>query len=97
MVILAGVQLLLPKLANEDQRSVLEIVERATLDTARLVHGLRQFALGRPKGAVESADLNLAAQRAVELCRADHAEALARGVRVEIVLNLGRGSPRGRR
>jgi signal transduction histidine kinase len=89
MVILAGVQLLLPKLANEDQRSVLEIVERATLDTARLVHGLRQFALGRPTGAVESADLNLAAQRAVELCRADHAEALARGVGVEIVLNLG--------
>jgi signal transduction histidine kinase len=89
MVILAGVQLLLPKLANQDQRTVLEIVERATLDTGRLVHRLRQFALGRPRGSVESADLNLAAQRAVELCRADHAEALARGIRVDVVLDLG--------
>jgi signal transduction histidine kinase len=89
MVILAGIQLLLPKLAIDDQRSVLEIVERATLDTARLVDRLRKFALGRPKGPVESADLNLAAQRAVELCRADHAEAQARGVRVGIVPELG--------
>ena len=89
MVILAGIQLLMPKLANQDHRSSLEIVERATLDTARLVDRLRQFTLGRLKGAAESADLNLAAQRAVELCRADHAEAQARGVGVEIVLELG--------
>lgn len=89
MVILAGIQLLKPKLANEDHRSLLEVVERETLDTARLVDRLRQFTLGRPKGVTESADLNLAAQRAVELCRADHAEALARGVRVAIVLDLG--------
>jgi signal transduction histidine kinase len=89
MVILAGIQLLMPRLASEDHRSSLEIVERATLDTARLVDRLRQFTLGRPKGAAESADLNLAAQRAVELCCVDHAEAQARGVGVEIVLELG--------
>ncbi len=88
MVILAGIQLLKPKLASEDHRSLLEIAERTTLDTACLVDGLRQFTLGRPKEAAESADLNLAAQRAVGLCRADHAEALARGVSVEIGLNL---------
>jgi signal transduction histidine kinase len=89
MVILAGIQLLKPKLTNEDHRSLLEIAERTTLDTACLVDGLRQFTLGRPKDATESADLNLAAQRAVALCRADLAEALARGVPVEIVLDLG--------
>ncbi|HSF05866.1 MAG TPA: ATP-binding protein [Methylomirabilota bacterium] len=89
MVILAGIQLLKPKLASEDHRSLLEIAERTTLDTACLVDGLRQFTLGRPKDAAESADLNLAAQRAVGLCRADLAEALVRGVPVEIALNLG--------
>ncbi len=89
MVILAGIQLLKPKLADDDHRSLLEIAERTTLDTACLVDGLRQFTLGRPKDAAESADLNLAAQRAVALCRPDHAEALVRGVAVEIGLDLG--------
>jgi signal transduction histidine kinase len=89
MVILAGIQLLMPKLVNDDHRSALEIVERTALDTARLIDRLRQFTMGRPMDAADSADLNLAAQRAVELCRADHAEAQARGVGVEIVLQLG--------
>jgi signal transduction histidine kinase len=88
MVILAGIQLLMPKLASEEHRGSLEVVERTTLDTARLVDRLRQFTMGREK-ATESADLNLAVQRAVELCRPDLAEAEARGVRVEIALELG--------
>jgi signal transduction histidine kinase len=88
MVILAGIQLLMPKLASDEHRSSLEIVERTTLDTARLVDRLRQFTMGREK-ATESADLNLAVQRAMELCRADLAEAEARGVRIEIALELG--------
>jgi signal transduction histidine kinase len=88
-VILAGIQLLMPKLGhNRDWRRALEVVERTTLDTARLIDRLRQFTMGRPRGAAESADINLAVQRAVELCRPDHAEAEARGVSVEIVLEL---------
>ena len=89
-VILAGIQLILPKLAhNHDCRHSLELVERTALDTARLVERLRQFAMGRPRGAAESADLNLAVQRAVDLCRADHGEAEARGVKAHVVLELG--------
>jgi signal transduction histidine kinase len=89
MVILAGIQLLKPKLDDAHHRSLLEIGEQATLDTARLVDRLRQCSVRRPYGASESADLNLAVQRAVELCRADQAEARARGARVEIVVEPG--------
>jgi signal transduction histidine kinase len=89
MVILAGIQLLMPKLADAAHRSALEIVERTTLDTARLVDRLRQFTQGRPRATAESADLNLAVQRAVDLCRADHAEALVRGVDLDVSLELG--------
>jgi signal transduction histidine kinase len=64
-------------------------MERTTLDTARLIERLRQFTMGRLRGAAESADLNLAAQRAVDLCGAENAEAETRGARPEIVLELG--------
>jgi signal transduction histidine kinase len=88
-VILAGIQLLMPKLGdNRDWRRSLEIVERATLDTAHLIERLRQFTRGRPRQLAESADVNLAAQRAVELCHADRADAEARGATPEIVLEL---------
>jgi signal transduction histidine kinase len=43
----------------------------------------------RPHAASDSADLNLIVQRAVELCRADQAEAQAGGARVELVLRSG--------
>ena len=89
MIILAGIQLLMPKLTDDGHRGSLEIVERTALDTARLVDRLRQFSVDRQRGAADSADLNLAVQRAVELCRADHAEAQARGADVAIVLELG--------
>jgi signal transduction histidine kinase len=88
-VILAAIQLLMPKTVDRpDDRRSLEIMERTTLDTARLIERLRQFTLGRPRGGPESADLNLAVQRAVGLCRADHAEAESRGVQVDVVLEL---------
>ena len=89
MVILTGIQLLMPKLAAEEHRRTLEIVERATLNTAWLIDRLRQFTRGRPRTAADSADLNLAARRAVEICRIDVAEAEARGASVELVLELG--------
>jgi signal transduction histidine kinase len=89
MVILTGIQLLMPKLTGDDHRRMLELVERATLNTARLIDRLRQFTAGRARDAAESADLNLAARRAVELCRVDLAEAQARNAMVEIVLELG--------
>jgi signal transduction histidine kinase len=89
MVILAGIQLLLPKLTHDGHRNALEIVERTALDTARLVDRLRQFSMDRQRGAADSADLALAVQRAVELCRADLAEAQARGADVEVALELG--------
>jgi signal transduction histidine kinase len=89
MIILAGIQLLMPKLASDVHRTALEIVERTVLDTARLVDRLRQFTMARPRGAADSADLNLAVQRAVELCHADHAEAETRAGRIEIDLELG--------
>ena len=89
-VILAAIQLLMPRTADHpDHRRSLEIMERTTLDTARLIERLRQFTLGRPRGGAESADLNLAVQRAVGLCRADHADAETRGVHVDIELQLG--------
>jgi signal transduction histidine kinase len=88
MVILTGIQLLMPKLGADEHRTSLQLVERATLDTARLVNSLRQFTLGRERAADDSADLNLAVQRAVELCAADRAEAEARGVSVDLVLQL---------
>jgi signal transduction histidine kinase len=89
-VILAAIQLLMPKLGDDgDHRRSLEIMERTTLDTARLIERLRQFTMGRLRGAAESADLNLAAQRAVDLCGAENAEAETRGARPEIVLELG--------
>ena len=89
MVILTGIQLLMSKLTGEEHRRSLEIVERATLNTAWLIERLRQFTLGRARDAVESADLDLAARRAVEICRVDVAEAESRGTTVEIVLQLG--------
>ena len=89
MVILTGIQLLMPKLTSDENRRMLEIVERATLNTARLIDRLRQFTLGRSRDATYSADLNLAARRAVELCRADLAEAQARDATVDVVLQLG--------
>ena len=89
-VILAAIQLLMPKLGDDhDHRRSLEIMERTTLDTARLIERLRQFTMGRLRGAAESADLNLAARRAVDLSRAEHAEAETRGARADIVLELG--------
>jgi signal transduction histidine kinase len=88
MVILTAIQLLMPKLTGEEHRRTLEIVERTTLNTARLIDRLRQFTVRRA-GGTESADLNLAVRRAIELCRADIAEAQARGASVEIVLELG--------
>jgi signal transduction histidine kinase len=89
MVILAGIQLLKPKLDDAHHRSLLAIGEQATLDTARLVDRLRQCSVRRPHAASDSADLNLIVQRAVELCRADQAEAQAGGARVELVLRSG--------
>jgi signal transduction histidine kinase len=90
MVILTGVQLLMEKLSGDDHhRRSLEIVERTTLDTARLIARLRQFALGRPRATAESADVNLAVQRAVEMCGPDWSEASARGVTADLVLQLG--------
>lgn len=89
MVILTGIQLLMPKLTAEEHRKTLEIVERATLNTAWLIDRLRQFTRGRARTAADSADLNLAARRAVEICRVDVAEAEARGASVELVLELG--------
>jgi signal transduction histidine kinase len=89
MVILTGIQLLMSNLTGEEHRRSLEIVERATLNTAWLIERLRQFTLGRARDAAESADLDLAAQRAVEICRVDVADAQTRGATVEIVLRLG--------
>jgi signal transduction histidine kinase len=89
MIVLAGIQLLLPKLTMDSHRTSLEIVERTVLDTARLVDRLRQFTMARLRGAADSADLNLAVQRAVELCGADHAEAETRVGRIDIVSELG--------
>jgi signal transduction histidine kinase len=89
MVILTGIQLLMSKLTGEDHRRSLEIVERATLNTAWLIERLRQFTLGRSRDAAESADFNLAARRAVEICRVDVAEAQTRDATVEVVLELG--------
>jgi signal transduction histidine kinase len=89
MVILTGVQLLMPKLTGDEHRRTLELVERATLNTAWLIERLRQFTLARSREAPESADLNLAARRAIEICTVDVAEAEARDARVEIVLELG--------
>jgi signal transduction histidine kinase len=89
-VILAGIQILLPKLShNHHWREALEIVERTALDTARLIDRLRQFTMKHPREAGQSGDINLAAQRAVELCRPEHAEAAGRGAHAEIVLKLG--------
>jgi signal transduction histidine kinase len=88
-VILTGIQLLMPKLTRDEHRRMLEIVERATLNTAWLIDRLRQFTLGRSRVAGGSADLNLAARRAVDLCGADLAEAEARDAAVEVVLQLG--------
>jgi signal transduction histidine kinase len=88
MVILTGVQLLMPKLVAEEHRRVLEMVERAALNTAWLVDRLRHFTRGRSRVAAESADLNLAVRRAVEICRVDLTEAEARGASVDIVLQL---------
>jgi signal transduction histidine kinase len=89
MVILTGIQLLMSKLTGEEHRRSLEIVERATLNTAWLIERLRQFALGRPRDAVESADLDLAARRVVEICRVDVADAQTRGATVALELRLG--------
>ena len=89
MIILTGIQLLMSKLGGDEHRRSLEIVERATLNTAWLIERLRQFTLGRPRDAAESADLNLAVRRAVEICRADVAEAQTRDATVEVVLQLG--------
>ena len=89
MVILTGIQLLMPKLTGEEHRRSLEIVERAALNTAWLIERLRQFTLGRAKDGAESADLNLAVRRALEICRPDIAEADARGATVDIALELG--------
>jgi signal transduction histidine kinase len=88
MVILTAIQLLMPKLTGEEHRRTLEIVERTTLNTARLIDRLRQFTVRRA-GGTESADLNLAVRRAMELCRADIDEAQAGGASVDIVLELG--------
>jgi signal transduction histidine kinase len=88
MVILTGIQLLMPKLTGEEHRRSLEIVERAALNTARLIERLRQFTLGRSADMVESADLNLSVRRALQICHADIAEAQMRGANVEIVLQL---------
>ncbi|HEY7521431.1 MAG TPA: ATP-binding protein [Methylomirabilota bacterium] len=89
MVILTGIQLLMSKLTGEEHRRTLELVERATLNTAWLIERLRQFTLARSRATARSADLNLAARRAVEICAVDVAEAQARDARVEIVLALG--------
>lgn len=89
MIVLAGIQLLLPRLTTDSHRTSLEIVERTVLDTARLVDRLRQFTMARLRGAADSADLNLAVQRAVQLCGADHAEAETRAGRIHIVSDLG--------
>jgi len=89
MVILTGIQLLMPKLTGEEHRRSLEIVERAALNTAWLIERLRQFTLGRAKDTAESADLNLAVRRALEICRPEIAEADARGATVDIALDLG--------
>ena len=89
MVILTGIQLLMPKLTGDEHRRALEIVERAALNTAWLIDRLRHFARGRAAGAAESADINLAARRALELCRPDIAEAEARGATIDVALELG--------
>lgn len=89
MVILTGIQLLMPKLTGEEHRRSLEIVERAALNTAWLIERLRRFTLGRATEAAESADLNLAVRRALEICRPDIADAETRDATVDIALDLG--------
>ena len=89
MVILTGIQLLMPKLTGDEHRRSLEIVERAALNTAWLIERLRRFTLGRATEAAESADLNLAVRRALEICQADIADGETRGAAVDIALELG--------
>ncbi len=89
MVILTGIQLLMSKLTGDEHRRSLEVVERAALNTAWLIERLRRFTLGRATEAAESADLNLAVRRALEICEPDIADAESRGAAVDIALELG--------
>ena len=89
MVILTGIQLLMERLTGDEHRRALEIVERAALNTAWLIERLRQFTLGRAPDTVASADLNLALQRALEMCRPDLADAERRGAPIDVALQFG--------
>jgi len=89
MVILGGVQLVTPKVDEPSLQQSLDVVERTTLDTARLVDKLRRFTQVRSVPGTVSADLNAAVQQALDMTQHQRIEAGSRGIDVRIAPALG--------
>ena len=89
-VVLGRTQILLGRVEAPEIRRALKIVERAALDGAEVVRGLRVFSRARPTPTAESVDLNAIAGEVLELTRPRwRDEPHVRGVTIDAVLEPG--------
>ncbi len=83
MVVLGGVQLLLSKVKDTETRTLLEVVERASLVGRDLVQNLVRFTQARTPARVVPVDLNQTVREALDLNRIHQMEAQLRGVNID--------------
>ncbi len=89
-VVLGRIQITLRRMDGPDAQRDLRAAEQATLDGAEVVKRLSRFSRGHPEPTIVAVDLNEMVEDVVELTRPRwQNELVARGVRVETVLDLG--------
>jgi signal transduction histidine kinase len=89
-VILGNIQLLLEGVRKPEIRHALELLEQTTQDAADVVRRLQRFSRVEPFANMVPVDLNALAREVLELTQPLwQDEALARGVRIEAVLDPG--------
>ena len=89
-VVLGRIQITLRRTDAPETQRDLRAAEQATLDSAEVVKRLSRFSRGHPEPTIVAVDLNEMVEDVVELTRPRwQNELVARGVRVETILELG--------
>jgi GAF domain-containing protein/CheY-like chemotaxis protein/anti-sigma regulatory factor (Ser/Thr protein kinase) len=89
-IIVGRTELLLRRLASEEARRPLEIINRAALDAAEVVRRIRSFSRAHTTPVLERLDLNALVEDVVELTRPRWSDQAQRhGITLDVAVDLG--------